>query len=813
MRVLKFGGSSVGSAERVKKVISTVNAYNEKQLVVVVSALGGVTDQLIATSRLAEAGQEEYLQHLQVIEDRHINIARELTDVRQQSAVLARIKYELNALGDILHGVFLIRELTPKTLDFVLSFGEKLSAFIIASAFKNQQVNALYEDAANFIITDSNFGRAKVDFKATNAKIKETFQQESAIWVVPGFVGSTPKGEATTLGRGGSDYTAAILAAALEADELEKWTDVDGLMTADPKSVRTAFVIEEITYEEAMELSYFGAKVVYPPSLQPVYRNNIPFRIKNLSSPEARGTLISRVNVNGRRAIKGISSIRNIALINISGSGMVGVPGISKRLFGILAEEKINVIMISQASSEHSISLAVEQQYVHQAKLVVEAEFVNELAAQHIEKVEIEQDMAIIAVVGGNMNNTPGISGTLFSALGKEGVNIRTIAQGASELNISFVVKQQDEKKSLNIIHDAFFLSESKVLNLFLVGAGQIGKTLLSQIENQLSILKEQSSIEIKLMGISNSRRMLIGTDPIPLKGWEEPLASTGDKANLEEFVAKMVDLNLSHSVFIDCTASQDVTNVYDQVIDASISIVTANKLACAGNLDFYQKIKGIARKRGVSFLYETNVGAGLPVINTLTDLVKSGDKIEKIEAILSGSLNYIFNTFSPELRFSDVVKDAQEKGFTEPDPTIDLSGKDVGNKILILARELGYPLSIEDVVIKPFLPADILGEKNRDTFWKKLEAYDDEMEAFRSRLEGDGKKLRVFAKLENNRLSVSLDAFDKAHPFFSAKGSDNVILFTTYRYQQQPLMIKGPGAGAEVTAAGVFADIIRVAN
>ncbi len=813
MRVLKFGGSSVGASENIKKVISTVKTYSDNQVVVVVSALGGITDQLIATSKLAEAGNEEYLKQLQAIEDRHMTVARELTDIRQQSAVLAKIKYELNALGDILHGVFLIRELTPKTLDYVLSFGEKLSAYIISCAFSTQQLPAIYANTGDLIVTDSNFGKAKVDFDVTNRKIKDFFKEEKAVWVAPGFIGSTPKGEATTLGRGGSDYTASILAAALDAEVMEKWTDVDGLMTADPRIVNKAFVIEEITYEEAMELSYFGAKVVYPPSLQPVYKSSIPFRIRNLSYPERKGTLISKETGNGGKAIKGISSIKDIALINIAGSGMVGVTGISKRLFAILAEEKINVILISQASSEHSISLAVEQQYAQRAKLAISTEFASELAAQQIERVDVEQDLAIIAVVGCRMKNTPGISGTLFSSLGREGVNVLTIAQGASEINISFIVKKQDEKKALNTIHEAFFLSETKVLHLFLVGAGQIGKTLLSQIKDQLEILRAQSSIEIKLMGVTNSRAMLTGTEAIPLEGWKGMLDSSSSKADLSAFVDHMISLNLPHSVFIDCTASQVVTDVYDRVLDASVSIVTANKLACAGNFEFYKKIKTTARKRGASFFYETNVGAGLPVINTLADLVKSGDKVERIEAILSGSLNYIFNTFNESVKFSDVVLDAQQKGYTEPDPTIDLSGKDVGNKILILARELGYTFSLDDVKIKPFLPEDILKEKNRDEFWRKLKAHDGEMEAFRKKMEEGDKKLRVFAKLENNSLSVSLDAFDKSHPFFSAKGSDNIILFTTYRYLQQPLMIKGPGAGAEVTAAGVFADVIRVAN
>lgn len=813
MRVLKFGGSSVGSAENIKKVISTVKTYNETNLVVVVSALGGITDQLIATSKLAETGNEEYLKQLHAIEERHISVARDLTDVRQQSSVLARIKFELNALDDILHGVFLIRELTPKTLDYILGFGEKLSAYIISCAFNTEKVPATFADTSEMIVTDSNFGKAKVNFEVTNQKIKEFFSKEEAIYVVPGFIGRTSKGEATTLGRGGSDYTAAILAGALDAEVMEKWTDVDGLMTADPRSVSKAFVIEDITYEEAMELSFFGAKVVYPPSLQPVFKNNIPFRIRNLQHPEAKGTLISRESQNGRKPIKGISSIKDIALINIAGSGMVGVTGISKRLFAILAEEKINVIMISQASSEHSISLAVDQQSALRAKIAVQKEFAGELAAQQIERVDMEQDLAIIAVVGGKMKNTPGISGTLFSALGREGINVLTIAQGASEINISFIVKREDEIKALNTIHEAFFLSETKVLHLFLVGAGQIGKTLLGQIQDQLEILRERSSIEIKLMGVTNTRQMLTGNEAVPLKDWKSRLEDSGQKADLNAFVDHMIALNLPHSVFIDCTASQQVTDVYDRVLDESISIVTANKLACAGNFEFYQKLKNTARRRGVSFFYETNVGAGLPVINTLTDLVKSGDKVEKIEAILSGSLNYIFNTFSEQLRFSDVVKDAQKKGYTEPDPRIDLSGKDVSNKILILARELGYSLNREDVKIKPFLPESVLGEDDPQEFWKKLEGNDGEMESFRKKLSGGGKKLRVFAKLENDQLSVSLDAFDQTHPFYSAAGSDNIILFTTYRYQQQPLMIKGPGAGAEVTAAGVFADIIRVAN
>ena len=814
MRILKFGGSSLGSSQEIREMISIVKTYQEPSLLIVVSALRGITDKLIATSKLAETGNETYLQQLQAIEELHLTIARELTDVRQQSAVLARIKCELNALGDILHGLYLIRELTPKTLDFILGFGEKLSAYIVSCAFEARKLPIKAAEAGELIVTDRTFGKGSVNFELTNRNIGQKIKgEEGGIWIVPGFIGSTEGGEAVTLGRGGSDYTAAIFAAALQADVLEKWTNVDGLMTADPLSVPKAFVIEDITYEEAMELSYFGAKVVYPPSLQPLLEKKIPFRIRNVARPEAKGTLISKVTANGQKPVKGISSIRNIALLNISGSGMVGVSGVSKRLFAALAEEKINVILISQASSEHSISLAVEQPYAAAAKRAVEQEFVHELGQQQIERVEQKEKMAIIAVVGKHMNSTPGMAGTLFHSLGREGVNIYTIAQGASEINISFIVREQDERKALNIIHDAFFLSDKKVLHLFLAGTGQIGKSLLSQLQEQLPVLEEENSLEIKLMGMTNTRKMLIGDKPIALIQWQELLQESRRESHLPAFVEEMISLNLPHSLFIDCTASPEVAGVYDKVMDASISVVTANKLACAGSWDYYRKIKEMVRKRGIRFYYETNVGAGLPVINTLIDLVKSGDKVQTIEAILSGSLNYIFNTFSREVPFSEAVKEAQQKGYTEPDPTIDLSGKDVANKILILARELGYAFSLEDVQVQSFLPEAILQEKCPEAFWQKLQGQDAEMEAIRSREQEAGKKLRVYAKLEDNRLSVQLGAFDRSHSFFAAESSDNIIQFTTYRYRQQPLIIKGPGAGAEVTAAGVFADIIRVAN
>ncbi|MDW7695539.1 bifunctional aspartate kinase/homoserine dehydrogenase I [Flammeovirgaceae bacterium SG7u.111] len=814
MKVLKFGGTSVGSPEIIKQVIKIVKpATLKEKVVVVVSAFGGVTDQLIAISRQAAEGDATYKELYKAIEHRHIDAIKELVHARKQSGLLADIKYLFNELDDILHGVYLVRELSPKMQDFILSFGERLSARIISEAFKEQDVNTEFADARNFIRTNRIFGNADVDFEVTNKQIVEYFKNtDITLQIVPGFVASTDQGETSTLGRGGSDYTASILAAALNADLLEIWTDVNGMMTSDPKKVKKAFTIPEISYEEAMEISYFGAKVIYPPSIQPAYNKRIPIAVKNTYDPEGADTLINTNAPDGKRPIRGISSMKDVSLITLFGSGMIGVTGTAKRLFNCLADAKINVIMISQASSEHSITIAVKELEAYAAAKLIREEFEEEIAASRIEDVKVENGLSVVAVVGKNMKNTPGISGKLFSSLGKNGINVLTIAQGASELNISFVINRSDESKALNVIHEAFFLSDTKVLNIFVAGAtGLIGTTLVKQIKAHSEWLKSNNAIDVKLAGLINTKKMLISEEGIDLDNYKEILGSSDSDADLPKFVEEMKKANLPNSVFVDATASADVSEQYAKVLNSSISIVTPNKLACSGSMEYYKELKELSHKRGAKFLFETNVGAGLPVIGTLNDLVHSGDKILKIEAILSGTLNFIFNTVSSERKMSDVVVEARENGFTEPDPRIDLSGSDVARKILILSRELGYDMNIDEVEMKPFIPEKYFEADSVEQFLKNLEEFDGIFEADRSKLDAKEQKYRVIAKLENGKASISLNTYDKGDSFYAAAGSDNIILYTTERYLEQPLMIKGPGAGAEVTAAGVFADIIRV--
>jgi aspartokinase/homoserine dehydrogenase 1 len=816
MRILKFGGTSVGTPESILQVIDIVKAAMQNMPVaVVVSAFGGVTDHLIRMSDLAACGDEQYKEAYTSLEQRHLEAIKALIHARRHSGVTANMKYLLNELYDVLHGIFLVKEISPKTRDFILSFGERLSATIIAEAFQEKGVQARFVDARELIVTDGHFGNASVDFEATDPQIRDFFaKSDAALHVIPGFIGSTPYKETTTLGRGGSDYTGSIFAAALQADILEIWTDVNGMMTADPKKVKNAFSIPDITYEEAMELSYFGAKVIYPPSIQPAYRKQIPILIKNTFEPENPGTVISNQAKPDERPIRGISSMKDVAMITLEGSGMIGVAGTSARLFSALASRKVNVSLISQASSEHSISIAVDEKAAQLAVETINQEFRGEIAEGFIDTVSAETGLSVIAIVGRNMKSTPGVSGKLFSSLGRNGINVLAIAQGASELNVSFVIRRADEAKALNVIHESFFLSETKVLHLFIAGiTGKIGVTLLEQMQKQLTTLRNSLAVDIRIIGMVNTRQMLIEKEGIAPEKALVALQEKGKPADIAQFIEEMVQVNLPNSVFIDCTASQVITDCYARVLQASISIVTPNKLACSGDYGTYVQLKKIAHKRNVKFLFETNVGAGLPVIGTLNDLINSGDKIIKIEAILSGTLNYIFNNVSKLKMLSEVVLDAMDKGYTEPDPRIDLSGSDVARKILILARELGHHLNIGDVVKEQFLPEACFEAENIPSFFDRLKAFDVAFEEQRAQLDAKGHKYRVIATLESGKPSVSLRTFDPSHPFYTAAGSDNIILFTTNRYLEQPLMIKGPGAGAEVTAAGVFADIIRIAN
>ena len=815
MKILKFGGTSVGSAESIRKVESILQKYINKgeKFAVVFSAMSGVTNQIISVSKKAASRSNNYQEELRQIEEKHIETVKSLIDVKVQSKVIANVKILLNELEDIISGVFLLRELSLRTQDLLLSFGERLSAYLITEFLKQSGIESEFLDARTVIKTDSTFGNAKVNFAVTDKNIQEHFKSHASIQIITGFIGSTESGETTTLGRGGSDYTASIVGAALQVEAIEIWTDVDGVMTADPKRVKRAFTLGAISYQEAMEMSHFGAKVIYPPTLQPAFNKQLPIWIKNTFNPDFEGTLISAKSQPSDYMIKGISSIQNISLISLEGSGMVGVPGVSGRLFNALAKEKINVILITQASSEYSICFALEPKDAQRAKEVIEEEFYHEIQAGKIDSPFIEGNLSIIAIIGDNMRNTPGISGRMFAGLGKNGINVVAIAQGSSELNVSVVIGENDLSKALNALHESFFSFDQNSLNLFIVGLGLIGSTLLQQIQKQSAFLLKERHLKINIVAISNSRKMLFNQHGVEITAWKEQLEEHGIAANPEKFVEAAKAFNLPNSVFVDCTSSKEVIKYYGDILDASISIVTPNKLANSGSFPDYIKLRKSALKHGAKFLYETNVGAGLPVINTLQDLIYSGDKILKIEGILSGTLSFIFNTFKGNLKFSDVVKEAKAKGFTEPDPRDDLNGMDVARKILILSREAGLNLEIKDVQIENILPQECLDAVSVDDFFNKLEKNNQVFEEKRNRAERENKVLRFIASLEDGKATVTLQSVDSSHPFYSLSGSDNMIAYTTERYKERPLVIKGPGAGAEVTAAGVFAEIISISN
>jgi bifunctional aspartokinase / homoserine dehydrogenase 1 len=812
MKVLKFGGSSVGSPERINQVLLILEKYQYTEIAVVFSAFGGVTDQLIHCSDLALNGNLEYTAILDKLTERHFNIIRDLISISRQSSILAYVKIEFNALEDVLHGVFLVRERSPRTLDYIMSFGERLSAYMISEVLNDRDVPAEYLDARQVIRSDDQFGAAQVDFEISNKRIADHFSHHKKLQVVTGFIASSEMGETTTLGRSGSDYTAAIFAAALDADELEIWTDVDGIMTANPKLVKNAFTVSDMSYEEAMELSHFGARVIFPATMRPAMARNIPIWIKNTFNPESRGTRISASATNGK-LVKGISSIDNVSLLNIKGSGMVGVVGVSKRLFAALAQEKVNVILISQASSEHSICLAVESTSGLKAKKAIIKEFQFEIQNKQIDDIDLSNHLSIIAVVGDGMKHHSGTSGRMFSALGKNGINVVAIAQGSSERNISAVISQNDTGKALAALHDAFFLSRNKTINLFLVGTGLIGSTLLNQIKSQWHRLSATHNLDIRLIGLANSRKMLLREEGVQCDKAPEELHTYGEQTDLESFCEKMIGFNLPNSIFIDCTASESVAAFYSAILNSSISIVSPNKKANSGPYSIHQELRRIMRDHGIHFLYETNVSAGLPVINTLNDLLMSGDTVIRIEAVLSGTLNYIFSSFTGEKRFSEVVAEARAKGYTEPDPRDDLSGMDVARKMLILAREAGLSLELEDIRIQGLVPEKCSGNLTVQEFMELLPASDDDFDRLRLEAEEKNQKLRYSAILEDGKISVGLKTVSADHPFYSLSGSDNIIQFVTTRYNDRPMVIRGPGAGAEVTSAGVFADIIRIGN
>ncbi len=815
MRVLKFGGSSVSTPDRIKGILNILKLYYSKgeKFTVVFSAFGGATDSLIQMGNLASERNPDYKDLLAEFRTRHEDTVRELVQGPALRATLQKLKEKHDLLEDVLNGVFLVKEASPRTLDYIVSFGERSSNFIIATALNEKGIPARYLDARQIILTDDKFGSANVDQRASFNNIQKHYKQNPEIQIVTGFIGSTPGGVTTTLGRGGSDYTAAIIAAALDAEEIEIWTDVDGVLTADPGKVPKAFSIPALTYAEAMEMSHFGAKVIYPPTLQPALKKGIPLRIKNTFKPEFPGTFVSKEKSKHERAVTGISSISNVALLTLQGGGMFGVPGIAARLFGSLADAGISVILITQGSSEHSITFAVSPEMAVKAKKQVEEAFAYELEKGRVDPIKIENDLSVLAIIGENMRYRPGIAGRLFQALGKNGVNVVAIAQGSSELNISVVVSSADEAKAMNALHEAFFLSDTKELHLFMVGVGLIGKTLIRQIQEQAAFLKETRSLEVKVVGLANSKKMLFSEEGIKLANWKEQLESTGESMNLPEYVATMKALNLSNSIFVDNTANEEITRFYESILEGSISISTPNKIATSSSYLQYQRLKNIASKRGVQFVYETNVGAGLPVISTLNDLLVSGDRILKIEGVLSGSMSFIFNTFDGSKPFSAIVREAREKGYTEPDPREDLSGADVRRKILILARETGLPIDSEEVLIEEILPKKVMKAPDVDAFFEELEKVDPHFEKLYQQAAKNGQVLRMIASLENGKANISLKAVGKDHPFYGLSGSDNMIVFTTERYNDRPLVVRGPGAGAEVTAAGVFAEIIKIGN
>jgi bifunctional aspartokinase / homoserine dehydrogenase 1 len=808
MKVLKFGGTSVGSPERIRGVKKIIESQSSP-CIIVVSAFQGITDELKKAGELASARDEEYKTVLDKIILKHEEFNSQLVKKTRQEFVSGKIREISNELREILKGVCLLRELSKHSIDQILGTGELLSSLVISNLIDD----SLLFDARAFIKTDSNFGYANVDFALTDKLIIQKFTDISNHIIVPGFIAKSHDGETTTLGRGGSDYSAAIIAAALDAELLEIWTDVDGFMTADPKKVEKAYAIESLTYSEAIELSHFGAKVIYTPTIRPVYKKNIPIKVLNSFNPESKGTVISHIASNGNKSpIKGISSIDHVDLITLLGPGMVGVTGTSMRLFGALAKEEINIILITQASSEFSITFAVSPSDSAKAVCSIKEEFRSEISVNGELKLLIEKHLSVIAIVGEKMKNTPGISATLFKSLGRNGISVIATAQGSSELNISVVIKNEYLKKALNVIHDGFFLSRLKEMYVFIAGTGLVGSSLLKQLQKQYDTLLSERNLIVNLAGIANSRKMLIDKKGIPLESWSEVLDKSGEKSDITSFIHQMARLNLRNAVFIDCTANENVASHYSDILSQYVSIVAANKIACSMDYSYYQVLRNTANERGVKFMYETTVGAGLPIIKTISDLVLSGDKVIRIEAVLSGTMNFIFNEIGPAMPLSSAIRKAREKGYSEPDPRVDLSGTDVVRKIMILAREAGYNIEKKDVTVNKFLPDDCF-EGDLNNFFQKVMEYDDEFEEKRKAVERENRKWRFFAILDRGKASVELHAVGPDHPSFNLEGSNNIIMLTTDRYNELPMVIKGYGAGADVTAAGVFADLMRVVN
>ncbi len=812
MKVLKFGGSSVANPENIVKIKNIISTYQD-HIVLVVSALGGVTDLLLQAGTMASSQDQSYQQVLTSLEERHLTTIKELLPVTAQSKVLSKVKSEFNVLETLLEGAYFIGEITPKLSDKIVSYGELLSSYIISEYLINENLDAEFKDSRDLIITHKLNGKNMVNFTRTNANCSTYFNSSNKkIIVCPGFIATSEEGVSTTLGRGGSDYTAAIYAAAIDAEILEIWSDVSGMYTANPKMVKQAKAIPHISYEEAMELSHFGAKVLYPPTIQPVLSKGISIVIKNTFSPDEAGTLITKSKNEKGKTVRGISHIGNIALLSLEGPGMVGIPGISKRFFEVLSQADISVVLITQASSEHSICVGISADDVIKAVSIVNEAFEFEIERSRIKQVIPEKDLAIVALVGDNMKSHQGLSGKMFSTLGKNNVNIRVIAQGASERNISCIIDEKDVKKALNALHEEFFEENIKQLNLFVMGVGNVGAKFLEQIREQRKFLKANLKLNIRVIGMSNSRTMFFDEKGIDLNDWQSKL-DQGEKADKARFLELVNTLNFRNSIFVDNTANEEVSNTYSAYLSNSISVVTCNKIACSSAYENYSNLKSLARIYNAPFLFETNVGAGLPIIDTLKHLITSGDKILKIQAVLSGSLNFVFNNFNENTTFHDVVKQAQEEGYTEPDPKIDLSGVDVMRKILILARESGDQLEISDIKNNPFLPKESLNTNNNDDFFASLIKNESHFQSLFSSAKKADSKLKYVAQFDEGQASVGLQEIPKGHDFYNLEGSDNIVLFYTKRYPHQPLIIKGAGAGAAVTASGIFADIIRIGN
>lgn len=813
MQVLKFGGSSVANAASMNRVIAIVQqAITKDATILVVSALGGVTDNLLKLGTLAASGSAEYKKVLQELEQKHLDAVRELLPIQHQSATLSRVKQQFNELEGICDGVFLLKELSLRTRDRIAGYGEILSSVMMAARFVLMDIDCHWIDSRKLIRTNAHYGNALVDFGTTNYQVCAGIEAvPGRLYIAPGFIAGDGEGNTTTLGRGGSDYTAAIYAAALDASVLEIWTDVNGMMTADPRLVPNAKPIRRISYKEAMELSHFGAKIIYPPTIQPVMSRNIPVWIKNTFEPNAYGTLIESGSGDAGDFIRGISSIKNISLLSLEGSGMVGIPGFSHRLFEALARQHVNVILITQSSSEHSICVGINEIDAPRAKSAIDDAFSFEIQRGKVDPIKIESGLSIVALVGEQMKSHPGVSGRMFGALGRNGINVRAIAQGSSEKNISAVLSAADVQKALNVLHEAFFETTYKQLNVFIAGAGNVGGKLLEQLRLQLGYLQEQLRLQIQVVGIANSTRFVMQENGIPLDSWKEALL-TAPAGNIHGFVAEIHKKNMRNSVFVDVTANAEVAGVYERLLEKSISVVACNKIACSSSYAGYRQLKSLARKYNARFLFETNVGAGLPVIGTLNDLLRSGDVVNRIQAVLSGTLNFVFNHYDGSLPFAQIVKRAQDEGYTEPDPRLDLGGIDVMRKIMILAREAGQQVEMDDITNHSFLPPSCF-EGDVDKFYQEMEKHESHFRTLYEAAAAQHCKLKFVASYAEGKASVGLEHIPADSDFYHLYGKDNLVLFYTDRYPEQPLVIKGAGAGAEVTASGVFADIIRVAR